>query len=494
MNADLPAALLALNRARQALAGRDDDGLQVHPSMFDPQVISFAHGEGLRRPHPQVIRAGIRALLDTDESSLENYLFLRPFPAFEERITREFVDQGIPDHVARNVAVDSGTTRLFWAWIHATSRPGDTFLTAPTFYHPLADWCHRFGVHLVCVPTRRDNDYKLTRSDLEGYHAAAISEGELRNLRCLFLFNPTQTGAIYGRAELEEIAGFVLAHDLQVVEDSIFWNTEYEREEPWHLAAVDGMADRVVTLDGGSKSRSLANVRIGWACGPRITIERMKSYAVSSSATVPHIAKAMALAALEAPPEYLEENRAECRARAILLRDCVGELNALIATEAEVPERSVCVEIEHMPRAGHSMLLSLNGLMGLCGWKGQPICDSIDLARCLLAFGRVAVSPGLSSGFADLKVRLCFGCVGLERTYAASRRQEALHALAGILPFLESSAVGVPQAIRAACEAACGDEDWCTDFQYGRGLIREALLERMPPVLVRLLRGEKKPC
>jgi hypothetical protein len=42
----------------------------------------------------------------------------------------------------------------------------------------------------------------------------------------------------------------------------------------------------------------------------------------------------------------------------------------------------------------------------------------------LLAVGKVAVSPGLSAGFDDLTVRLCFGCVGARHTYRASRVSE----------------------------------------------------------------------
>src|SRR6185436_12847429 len=139
-----PEAIHCLNRARLVLSGLDEDGVRAHPGMFDPDVISFAHGEGVRRPHPLVINAGVRALLDTEESSLDNYLFLRPFPQFEDRIARDFMAQGIDEHIARNIVIDSGTTRLFCAWLNAVSKKGDIFLAAPTFYHSLAKWCQLF--------------------------------------------------------------------------------------------------------------------------------------------------------------------------------------------------------------------------------------------------------------------------------------------------------------------------------------------------------------
>jgi aspartate aminotransferase len=450
--------------------------------MFDPDVISFAHGEGVRRPHPLVINAGVRALLDTEESSLDNYLFLRPFPQFEDRIARDFMAQGIDEHIARNIVIDSGTTRLFCAWLNAVSKKGDIFLAAPTFYHSLAKWCQLFGSTLMSVPTRRTHQYKLTRHDLEQFYSASIKSTGARRPKGLFLFNPTQTGAIYTAAELEDLSCFALANDLQILEDCVFLHTCYDDEPVPHLAHFKDMWSRVVTLDGGSKAYSLANIRIGWACGPEALIESMKTYSVATSATIPHIAKAMALAAMEAPDQYLRVNRNECRERALLIRDCVVKMNSTILQVARKQVGGSPVTIEHMPKAGHSILLSLNGFRGLRGWRGQPICDSIDLVRYLLSEARVAVSPGLSSGFTDCTVRLCFGCVGLEHTYQGSKRAEALQALKALLPFLKTDSAELLQALAAECADPTRAQQ-NDGFQRGRILIREALLDRVLPAL-----------
>jgi aspartate aminotransferase len=481
----LPEAIHRLNRARLVLSGLDEDGAPAHPGMFDSDVISFAHGEGVRRPHPRVIYAGVRALLDTDESSLDNYLFLKAFPQFEDRIARDFMSQGIDEQIARNVIIDSGTTRLFCAWLGVVSKPGDIFLAAPTFYHGLAKWCHLFRTMLICVPTQRANQYKLTRYDLERFYSTRIRSGELRRPKGLFLFNPTQTGAIYTSTELEELADFALANDLQMVEDCVFLHTCYDDEPVPHLALFKNVSSRVVTFDGGSKAYSLANIRIGWACGPQLLIDAMKAYSVATSATIPHIAKAMALAAMEAEDLYFDVNRNECRERALLVRDCVVKINSTIVKEAGKRIGSVPIRVEHMPRAGHSILLSFNRFRGLRGWQGEPIRDSIDLVRYLLSEARVAFCPGLSSGFSDCTVRLCFGCVGLEYTYQGSKRAEALQALKAVLPFLKLRSLKLQNAIAAECTDLT-DAQQNDGFQRGRTLTREALLERVLPALVAL--------
>src|SRR4051794_12921822 len=85
------AGVSKLLRARAVLGGTDENGHRSHPSMFDRDVISFAHGEGVRRPHPKVVVAGVQALIDTDKSSLENYLFLQRLPKLDELVIERFI-------------------------------------------------------------------------------------------------------------------------------------------------------------------------------------------------------------------------------------------------------------------------------------------------------------------------------------------------------------------------------------------------------------------
>lgn len=478
-----------LLRARRVLAGYNDEGIKVHPSMFDADVISFSHGEGMRRPHPSVIAAGIRALLDTRESSLENYLFLKRYRPLDEAITRSFTREGIDGETASHLCMDSGTTRLFCGFLYAVVRPGDVVLAAPTFYHPLASWCDIAGVRLVCVPTRRENDYKLTVADIDYWLSSQTYDKELR-LRALCLFNPTMSGAVYTNTELIELAEFICENNLVAIEDTIFRHTEYDPEiVPRHLASYPGMSDRVVTVDGGSKAYSLANVRIGWGCGPQRIIDEMNYYTLATLATVPHLSKAMALAALQAPDSYLRGNAVECRERAQLIMHLIARSNKLVVDAVGVAPETPFMEVEHAPKAGHSILVSFNGLQGMALPDGSILRDSIDLTRYLLTEAKVSVSPGLSCGFDDCKVRLSFGCVGLEHTYQETCVFEMMAALEevakhfnSVLPLRELDAL-----------LNCFDkkqEDYperlTSGFAAGRRQITEALLERMVPAIAKL--------
>ena len=101
-------AVERLHRARLALMGLGEDGARAGPGMFDADVVSFAHGEGVRRPFPGAIRQAVEALRDADGAPIENYMFLRRFPDLEVEIARSFCRVGVPPALAGNVVLDAG--------------------------------------------------------------------------------------------------------------------------------------------------------------------------------------------------------------------------------------------------------------------------------------------------------------------------------------------------------------------------------------------------
>ena len=113
--------LQTLTRARRALAGQDSRGRRVAPSMFDADVVSFAHGEGIRRPFPGAIAAAAAALSDAHRAPIENYMFLRRSDELEAQISREFQSLGVPDSWRR-------TDLAVYSAIYVSSAAGPRFL------------------------------------------------------------------------------------------------------------------------------------------------------------------------------------------------------------------------------------------------------------------------------------------------------------------------------------------------------------------------------
>ncbi len=478
-----------LKDCRLALAGTDEQGRKIHPGMFDAGVISLAHGDGTRRPPPGALRAGVEALLDPALCAFDDYLFLQRFEALEDRVSQNFRQAGIPAESADNICIECGTTRLFGAFLHCAAEQGDLFLAAPTYYHSLPDWCACFGAELVCVPTSPHEAYKLTVPALEAWFEQNVATGRQRKPRGLFLFNPTQTGGLYSSAELSELARFIADNDLIVLADHVFASTEFPGSPPAaYLAAQDGMTDRVVTLGGVSKSHNLANIRIGWACGPRQLIEEMRRYSVSTIISVPRLNKIMALAALDDDRKFLNENAKECLRRVRLIQDCIAHWNTELHRHApNVPG----FRLVHRPRAGHSLLLSCDALKG-CHWSGGKIRNNVDVTRFFLSEARVAVSPAYSSGLDGCEIRICFASVGLSETYFYSSETECRAVVDGVRSHLRKESA-LPIAATSFSNGNHAPEAPVNQmFLHGRTMIHEAMIERMLPAILKVVGSKEK--
>jgi len=458
---------------KQALSGVDSEGHKVHPGIGDAGVISLAQGNGVRRPHPSAVAAGILALLDT-ERSVETYASHARDARFDAAIEHLFVRFGIPRATAQAICVDSGLTRLLAGFFFAAGQPGDTYLVNRAFYHGFASLAEACHVRLVALETSAEHGYKLRAEDIRSYFAAPGAAA-----RGVILVQPSFTGELYEPNELQRLAQALEAFDLRVFADMTFACTEHDLAffRPV-LASVPGMEHRVVSAMSASKAFGLANMRIGWACGPADVIRRMNFHATATGLSVPHVAKSMATAALEAPLAYLEVNATEAARRKRLLLALIKQANARIATSWAGPGRAPEMRVERVPRAGHCMLVSMEAFRGLRSAAGEVIDTSVDITRYLLREAKVAVSPCHSGGIDHCLVRIAFGDLAAAATYARSAARERRW-IERLFRGSRHRALGPGRTTRQETKESA-------DMSEGRRVLRVALAERMAPALAAL--------
>ena len=101
-----------LLEVRRVLASRNEKGLKAYSSMFDADVLSYAHGDGVSRPHPYVIAKAMEEFLTPENGSVDDYLYLAEDQALLDMLTADFVHDGILFEIARNIALDNGSSAL----------------------------------------------------------------------------------------------------------------------------------------------------------------------------------------------------------------------------------------------------------------------------------------------------------------------------------------------------------------------------------------------
>ena len=123
------------------------------------------------------------------------------------------------------------------------------------------------GAKPVILNLKAENEFRLTARELE----EAITD-KTKVLILPFPNNPT--GAIMERRDLEAIAEVIIRHDIFVMSDEIYSELTY-KEKHVSIAALPGMQERTILINGFSKAYAMTGWRLGYACGPHAIIEQM---------------------------------------------------------------------------------------------------------------------------------------------------------------------------------------------------------------------------
>jgi aspartate/methionine/tyrosine aminotransferase len=157
--------------------------------------------------------------------------------------------------------------------------------------------------------------------DLDTAHNFAVRAEELErrvtpSTRVLILNAPhNPTGGIMPRADLPAIAEFVQRHDLTVITDEIYGDLQFDGDFA-SIAALPGMAERTIVMDGLSKNFAMSGWRLGYAVVPPghgAAFERFVTHNFSCTSTFVQLG---ALAALTGPFDEVVASRERYAARA----------------------------------------------------------------------------------------------------------------------------------------------------------------------------------
>lgn len=168
--------------------------------------------------------------------------------------------------------------------------PGDEVLVVePCFvcYAPLVELA---GGVPVSVPTRIENNFKLTLEDFRD----KVTE---RTKMIIMPFPNNPTGAIMTREDLEPIAEYLRGTNIIVLSDEIYSELTYGRKH-FSIIELDDMRERTIYVNGFSKAYAMTGWRLGYVTAPEpiITqIAKIHQYGIMCS---PYISQNAAVEAL----------------------------------------------------------------------------------------------------------------------------------------------------------------------------------------------------
>ncbi|HXV28198.1 MAG TPA: pyridoxal phosphate-dependent aminotransferase [bacterium] len=251
-----------------------------------PGVISFGSGQP-DLPPPKEAFQGINIQRDLRYGLIQGELNLR------EALTREY-----PGSTPENFIITNGASEALDLIFRNWGKGGKVLLPRPYYYSypPIVEMAGMVPVYTDLVEGRINFDD--FREKVKGCRAVLINSPS----------NPT--GRIEAIETLKEIEKITQELGIYVISDEVYKDLIYEREN-YHI-----QGDHVITVNSFSKTYCMCGVRVGylWSADKKI-VEDICEIKTHTSMNTNLVGQDMALSAMKAPKEYIQQQQVIWRER-----------------------------------------------------------------------------------------------------------------------------------------------------------------------------------
>ena len=290
---------------------------------------------------------------------------------------RHLRDHGLEIGPERIVVGNGGKQVIFDALL-ATVDDGDEVLIPTPYWSAYALMTEVVGGRATFVACEAGAGFKLDPAALD----AAITP----RTRWVVLNSPNNpTGAALSRGELAAIGAVLQRHPhVWVLTDDMYGRLRFDGSPPLTLAEVaPALEDRLLTVDGASKTYAMTGWRIGWGIGPAPLVRAMANMQGQATAGVSTVGQAATAAALDGPQESVAEQVSAYRRRRDLVVDALGAMPGVAC---------------HRPEGAFYVFPSVAALLGRRSRGGAMLDTCAAFATALLEEAHVATVPGRAFG------------------------------------------------------------------------------------------------
>ena len=318
------------------------------------------------------------AAIDAINKGYTKYTNVEGIPELRQAIIDKFKkDNGLSYSINDVIVGTGGKQILFNALVGSINKDDEVIIPAP-YWVSYPDMTLLAGGKPVIISCTQETDFKLTAKELE--------QVITKKSKWLILNSPSNpTGSCYSRKELEEIADVVRKHkNLYVMTDDIYEYIVYDNFEFFTIAQVaPDLKDRVLTVNGVSKSHCMTGWRIGYAVGPEILIKAMIKIQGQSTSNASSISQYAALAGISGSNDFLKPCLKAFDERR---RFVVSKLNKIQGIS--------CL----LPKGAFYAYPNVSGLVGKKTNEGIILKNDTDIVEWLLETAEVAAVPGVAFG------------------------------------------------------------------------------------------------
>jgi aspartate aminotransferase len=279
------------------------------------KVVSLSLGEPDFNT-PDFIKA---AAIDAMEKNITHYPPVNGILEVRQAIAKKLERDNHLKYSAEEILVSTGAKQCIANAILSLVDEGDEVIMPSPYWVSYAEIVKMVGGVVIEVPAGVENDYKITADQLNN----AITD----KTRLIIYSSPCNpTGSVYSADELKGFADVIRPHQgLYVISDEIYELIHFSNR-PVSLAAMEGMWDRTITVNGVSKAFAMTGWRIGYMAAPKWIIDACNKMQGQITSGANSIAQMAAKAAVEADPTVVAEMVKTFKARRDLVHGLLLEI------------------------------------------------------------------------------------------------------------------------------------------------------------------------
>lgn len=260
-------------------------------------IINLGIGQPDFRTPEHIVEAAIKALKDGHHG----YTPATGLLAAREAVVRRTITTTGIEISPENVMILPGGKPTMFAAIMMFGQPGTEILYPDPGFPIYRSMIEFTGAKPIPVPMREENGFAFSAEET----LSLITP----QTRLLILNSPANpTGGVTPRAEIEKLVKGLEAHPhVAIMSDEIYDVMTYDGEQHVSLLQFPEIRDRLIVLNGWSKTWAMTGWRMGWSIWPDQLYDKVRKLAVNCWSCVNAPAQFAGIAAIDGPQDEVEK-------------------------------------------------------------------------------------------------------------------------------------------------------------------------------------------
>lgn len=263
-----------------------------------------------------------KATINAIEEGKVHYPPIAGIEELKQSISRKLNNDNGLNYTPEEIIVTAGVAQGMFASILCFLNQGEEIL--------IPDPGYLSYIYIPKIAQGVVNTYTLKEENNFQIDFKEIEEKITEKTKIIVLISPNNpTGSILERETLEKVAEIAQKNNMLVISDEIYEKLIYDDYKNYSIAALPGMKERTIILNGFSKYYAMTGWRLGYMAADKSLIDPMVRFCFYNTTSANSFVQWGAITGLEGDNTPSEEMRAEYQKRRDYLVENINKIDKL---------------------------------------------------------------------------------------------------------------------------------------------------------------------